>query len=122
MIKIGNVMDVGKVEKMQKYPKEVIESIHEKAIILDEEYGSERNVEEDLGGYILMIETAEDIESLENVNIYPNEDVAEYVELIVASDCRAFTSSVILIGSDFAVTLIIPLELTPQNLKTQMQS
>lgn len=113
-------MDVEEVEKMQKYPKEVIETIQEIAIILDEEYGEYRDVDGDLGGYVLLIETAEDLADLENFNLDPNEDVAEYVDTIVASDNKAFTNSVILLGSDFAVTLIIPLELTPQNLKIQM--
>lgn len=107
------------VAKVGKYPKEVVEAVSKSAQILDEEYGSERD-NEGLGGYILVVETEEELEELKSHNIYADEDIAEYVEAILVDGEIAFTNSLILLGSDFAVILIIPINITPKNLIMQM--
>lgn len=39
----------------------VVNSIKEQLKILDENYVSERNIDADLGGYVLVLETKEDV-------------------------------------------------------------
>lgn len=107
------------VEKVAKYPKEVVEEVSKSAQILEEEYGEDRD-NEDLGGYILVVETEEELQELKLQNIYVDEDIAEYVEEILVDGEIAFTNSLILLGSDFAVILIIPINITPKNLIMQM--
>jgi len=110
-------MDVEKVEKMQKYPKEVIETIQEITTILDEEYGEYRDVDGDLGGYVLLIEKEEDLDKLRELNIDLNEDVFEYVELISVASEQDYTNSLIMLSSDYTITLIMPMNIIPGNLK-----
>lgn len=49
---------------LSDYPIEVIQSISETIDILNENYGENRNVDEDLGGYFLIVESIEDIKDL----------------------------------------------------------
>ncbi len=52
------------LEVLKYYPIEVISSIAETIEILDGNYGANRNVDNDLGGYILIVENIIDIEVL----------------------------------------------------------
>ena len=56
----------------------VVNSIKEQLKILDENYGSERNIDADLGGYVLVLETKDDvIEAKENIL---KDIIVEYVD------------------------------------------
>lgn len=60
-------MKIWKEEQLKllvDYPKEVVDSINETINILDENYGSDRDVDKDLGGYIQVIETLEELKLL----------------------------------------------------------
>ena len=59
---------------------EVAKIIEEQLNILDESYGGERNIDADLGGYVLLLETKEDvIEAKENIL---KDIIPEYVDNI----------------------------------------
>ena len=51
-----------------KYSIEVINNIKEVLNIFNENYGKERNIEADLGGYVLIAENIVDIEMLFSTN------------------------------------------------------
>nr|BDA35901.1 hypothetical protein CPBEC5_29090 [Clostridium perfringens] len=50
--------------KLSSYPIEVIESIFETIDILNENYGEIRDVDKDLGEYVLIVESIEDVKDL----------------------------------------------------------
>ena len=50
------------LRKVINYPEEVIDSIYEIIEILDDNYGQNRNIYNDLGGYVLVAENIVDIE------------------------------------------------------------
>lgn len=54
------------LEKLNNYYVEVIKSISEIIEILNENYGENRDVDKDLGGYVLIVESIEDVEELKN--------------------------------------------------------
>lgn len=108
-------------EKLKFLPKEVQEIIQGMLQILDTEYGTDRNKYEDDGGYIIAVERKEDFEKIKDKTyIDCNDIIAEYVDKIVCSNGEIFTNSLILCNNDYAISLIIPIELTPQNLKDYM--
>lgn len=114
MIKIGYLKEINKVNHL---PKEVIEVTKKILTILDNEYGANRNLDDD-GGYILIIENKEDLEALEDEIGIPTADLlAEYSDTIPCNNSLTFTNSLILCNNDFGISLIIPLELTPSSLK-----
>lgn len=108
-------------EILKALANEVQEAIQGILQILDNEYGYSRNKYEDDGGYVIVVEKKEDFEEIKD-KIYIDCDtiIAEYVDKIVCDNGEVYTNSLILCNNDYAISLIIPLELTPQNLKDYM--
>ena len=65
---------------------------------------AERNIEADLGGYVVIVENIVDIEMLKKSNL--KAVVAEYTEVIKCSEGVNWTSSLFLISSDFLIVVI----------------
>ncbi|EQB4339158.1 hypothetical protein ACYJ2U_000415 [Clostridium botulinum] len=109
-------------EKILKtMPQEIQEAVKGILEVLDAEYGANRNKYEDDGGYVVVVEKKEDFKEIKNkVYIDCDDAIAEYVDKIVCSNGKVYTSSLILCNNDYGITLIVPLELTPQNLKDYM--
>lgn len=57
------------LKQLKEYPIEVINSVSETIEILDNNYGVNRNIDNDLGGYILIAESIVDIEILKQDNL-----------------------------------------------------
>lgn len=108
-------------EVLKTMPQEVQKTIEEILHILDSEYGANRNRYEDDGGYVVVVEKIEDFkEIMDEAYIDCNEVIAEYVDKIVCSNGEVYTNSLIICNNDYSISLIIPIELTPQNLKDYM--
>lgn len=108
-------------ERVRFLPKEVQETIQGILQVLDTEYGADRNKYEDDGGYIIVVEEEKDFEEIKDKTYIDCIDViAEYVDKIVCSNGETYTNSLIICNNDYAISLIIPMELTPQNLKDYM--
>lgn len=102
-------------------PQEVQETIQEILQILDIEYGTSRNKYEDAGGYVVVVEKIEDFKEIKNkAYIECDAVIPEYVDKIVCSNGEIYTNSLILCNNDYAISVIIPLDLTPQNFKSYM--
>ncbi|WP_160669659.1 hypothetical protein [Clostridium sp. C8-1-8] len=105
-------------ELIKKFPSEVQQSIKKVLKILDYEYGEDRDKYKDDGGYVVVVENVDDFNKLKDrVHIDCDEIIAEYVDKIVCSTGVVYTNSLIICNSDYAVSIIIPLELTPDNLR-----
>ena len=100
MIKLGTLKDL---DKYTCTLSEVKESIAETLTILDENYGAERSIDADLGGYVLIIETQADINELHaSAKLDLTEDIYEYVENV-----GEYLKVLYLLSSDFAVVVYI---------------
>lgn len=95
---------------LSDYPIEVIQSISEIVDILNENYGEKRNVDKDLGGYILVVESIEDVEELKNGML--KDILPEYTDEIICSEGVNYISSLFLLSSDFSVVVIAEEELS----------
>ncbi|GEM_PF-2121419 len=78
MIKIAHKIEV---ETLKDLPSEVIAKALEIATILDDNYGKQR-MERELGGYILIAEDKEDVETIKKIIDFEY-ILPEYVELIL---------------------------------------
>lgn len=103
------------IESLIDLPTEVSAKAEEIAGILDDNYGEERNPLRDLGGYILIAESEEDVAAMEGLIDFEYV-LPEYVELIGCKDGKDYTNSLMLLSSDYSISLLIPLRLTPMNL------
>ena len=87
----------------------VVNSIKEQLKILDENYGSERNIDADLGGYVLVLETKDDvIEAKENIL---KDIIVEYVDDVECEGGKQYSLSLFLLSSDYAVVVVCTKEL-----------
>lgn len=65
MIKIAHVEET----KSLKLPQEVVEVIKDIAMVLDNEYGEDRDVDHGDGGYILVVESKDEFKKLKDIYI-----------------------------------------------------
>ena len=91
-------------------PLEVIESIKVTLDILNESYGENRNIEDDLGGYVVIAENIVDIEILKQDRLQGL--IPEYTDIIKSSEGVNWTSSLLLLSSDYAIIVVTTEELS----------
>ena len=96
-------------------PSEVIESMKVTIAILNESYGANRNIEADLGGYVVIAENIVDIEILKQDKLQGL--IPEYTDIIECSEGVNWTSSLFLLSSDFSIVVITTEELSKFLLK-----
>ncbi|CVK20676.1 hypothetical protein [Sporomusa sphaeroides] len=90
-------------------PQEVVAAVKEAVTILDRDYGEDRDMDSGYGGYVLVLETEEEVRNLpEPIRT----TLPEYVE-VLAADQTSFVSALILLGNDFGVVVIFPIALLP---------
>ena len=93
-----------KLLEVNNIPSEVIESMKVTIAILNESYGTNRNIEADLGGYVVIAENIVDIEILKQGKLQGL--VPEYTDIIECSEGVNWTSSLFLLSSDFAIVVV----------------
>ena len=101
--------------RLENYPKKIIKSIKELISLINENYGENRDVESELGGYVVVVENIVDIEILKQDKLQGL--VAEYIDIIECSEGVNWTSSLFLLSSDFAIVVVTTEELSKFLLK-----
>ena len=96
--------------EVNNIPSEVIESIKVTIDILNENYGFNRAIESDLGGYVVIAENIVDIEVLKQGKL--QDLIPEYTDIIECSEGVNWTSSLFLLSSDFSIVVVTTEELS----------
>ena len=96
--------------EVNNIPSEVIESMKVTIAILNESYGANRNIEADLGGYVVIAENIVDIEILKQDKLQGL--IPEYTDIIECSEGVNWTSSLFLLSSDYAIVVVCTEELS----------
>ena len=99
-----------KLLEVNNIPSEVIESMKVTIAILNESYGANRNIEADLGGYVVIAENIVDIEILKQGKLQGL--VPEYTDIVECSEGVNWTSSLFLLSSDYAIVVVTTEELS----------
>ena len=99
-----------KLLEVNNIPSEVIESMKVTIAILNESYGANRDIESDLGGYVVIAENIVDIEILKQGKLQGL--VPEYTDIIECSEGVYWTSSLFLLSSDFSIVVVTTEELS----------
>ncbi|HBF8686552.1 hypothetical protein KWV42_10440 [Clostridioides difficile] len=99
---------------LSEYHKEIVDNVNNVINILDESYGNNRNVTDD-GGYVCVIEDIEEVEYLK-VNILKGL-VEEFSDVIYEDNVDKYNSTLYLLSSDYAITVITRNEATDELLK-----
>ena len=96
--------------EVNNIPSEVIESIKVTMDVLNENYGVNRAIESDLGGYVLIAENIVDIKILKQDKLQGL--IPEYTDIIESSEGVNWTSSLFLLSSDYAIVVVTTEELS----------
>ena len=96
--------------EVNNIPPEVIESIKVTIDILNENYGVDRNIESDLGGYAVIAENIVDIEILKQDKLQGL--IPEYADMIECSRGINYNSILYILSSDFAIVVVTTEELS----------
>jgi hypothetical protein len=107
MIKIFNEKEL---VQLKDYPLEIIESIKGVIVILSENYGDDRDIELDLGGYVVIAENIVDIEMLKQDKL--QDLIPEYTDIIECKEGVNWTSSLFLLSSDYSIIVVCTEELS----------
>ena len=99
-----------KLLEVNNIPSEVIESMKVTIAILNESYGANRNIEADLGGYVVIAENIVDIEILKQDKLQGL--IPEYTDIIECSEGVSWTSSLFLLSNDYAIIVVTTEELS----------
>lgn len=82
--------------------------------LLNSYYGDSRNPDNDLGGYVLLIENEQDFADFKKIfSEEINHITVEYADILFWNGKPTHTASLFLVSSDFSVLLMIPYLLTP---------
>ena len=97
-------------KKLNNIPSEVIESIKATIDILNENYGENRDIEAELGGYVVIVENIVDMDILKQDKLQGL--VPEYTDIVECSEGVDWTSSLFLLSSDYAIVVVTTEELS----------
>ena len=96
--------------EVNNIPSEVIESIKVTIYVLNENYGVNRDIESDLGGYIVVAENIVDIQILKQDKLQGL--IPEYTDIIECSEGINYTCTLYLISNDYAILVVTTEELS----------
>ena len=96
--------------EVNNIPTEVIEGIKATIDVLNENYGANRDIESDLGGYVVIAENIVDMEILKQDKLQGL--VPEYTDIVECSEGVDWTSSLFLLSSDYAIVVVTTEELS----------
>lgn len=99
---------------------EVVDIARNAVTILDEAYGEDRDLESGYGGCVCIVDSKDDFKKLLELRIDLERAIPEYVDVIECANGQIFASSLILLGSDFGVLVIMPMVLLPEHLKNYL--
>lgn len=91
------------------YTKEVMESIEEIIIKMNENYGVTRDIDKDLGGYVVILESKEDVSEIKANTIKGL--LPEYTDIIKSDDCIDYYSSLFILSNDYSIVVFSTNEL-----------
>lgn len=90
--------------ELTNYPIELIKNTKEVISILNKNYGENRDIKKDLGGYIVIAENIKDIKILKQDKLEGL--IPEYIDIIKCSEGVNWTSSLFLLSSDYAIVVV----------------
>ena len=99
-----------------KLPSEVISAIQTEIALLDDIYGKERNYLES-GGYLLLVESKEDLVELRSIIDYETHPV-EWITRLETE--HSYLSALFLMNDDFAITVYLPADIAPDILLSEL--
>ena len=116
MLKVGTVQEVECPTFKERVSKEVYQEALRIVTMLDENFCGGRDVDEDDGGFVLVIESKEDLADFSAEYVELDSPTREYVELLPTAKEPYFNVFFLYNEHEFGITLLIPVSIVPENL------
>ncbi len=101
----------------EEMPSEVFEHLRYSINLLDENYGANRDIDHDDGGFVLLFTQAEDLAQIRSTtNIDFTYHTPEWVDRI-NTVTENYAAALFLISNDFGIILAAPVQLLSQLLR-----
>ncbi len=115
LYRIGTEKELPPME--EKLPEQVYTDLYTSVVVLDSEYGADRNYLES-GGYSLVVEKADDLADFKAIIDYENHP-AEWV----VRECRGcgFLSALYIMNDDFSIMVFMPIAIAPDAILRDME-
>jgi hypothetical protein len=113
MLRMKEFFHIGDAKKDENITGVLETSIEEQVEILDTEYGADRDVYTEDGGYVVLLEEEKDFQTLyDRSKLFPKDEswMYEYVDLIVTKD-KEYAQMLFLLSNDYGVVAIVPTDL-----------
>lgn len=109
--KLGTMSDLMSLPSLNPNARKIIEN---DLAILDENYGSDRDIDNDYGGYVLYCDYGTKTEELKERFNYI-EHTPEFVDLILG-----YCHAVYVLSDEYAVSVIISIDDAPKEIKNEI--
>ena len=109
------MQQVSDLQTEHKIPQEVVKAIKSQVEMLDAVYGTERDADNDDGGYVLLLLPDKDIKDRESIYLevlkkyHFHMDTAEVENILYKDECWEWYSDLFLSTNEYGVTVIYPL-------------
>ncbi len=104
MIRLGKVQDLDLIAHLED---EVIIYTKDILTILDEEYGTYRDIDKDLGGYIATVENEMDMKTLKKLtNLDIKANIPEWIEEISCNNGANWRAILFIMSCDYSVQIL----------------
>ena len=102
MICIGKAKELDRAKHL---PMNVVKKIAELVEILDNEYGFDRDVNRDLGGYVTVLEQMEDIKQLKKSQLDIEAEIPEWVDEVVVGS-GVWIIALFILSNDYSIIVV----------------
>ncbi|WKY44861.1 hypothetical protein Q5O14_01845 [Eubacteriaceae bacterium ES2] len=112
-----NFNDTENCPAFSALPASVQSMIQETLTILNQQYGESRDPFKDLGGYVVLLTSLNDVKAFNQFNTCLEEGTFEYVDMV-----DSYLGCLYLAGADYHIFLVLPAPFAPLNVISQIDS
>ncbi|MGV8905932.1 MAG: hypothetical protein ACOH15_04980 [Acetobacterium sp.] len=117
MYKLCHLQETSACHSFSLLPLAIQKMVNDVLVILDDCYGINRDVMKDLGGYVMVLESQEDMDALkDNMKVNLEAETFEYV-----MEASKYLGCLLLLGSDYHLYLVLPKSLAPLHVLNQIE-
>lgn len=114
LYKIGTVNELETVRG--KLPRGTYPTVHQIVAVLDKEYGADRNIDKEDGGFVLVAETVADLEQA--LTAYPVLGALKPEQVNICNG--GYINALFLCNNEFGINLLMPRSLAPKKITDEI--
>jgi hypothetical protein len=115
MFKAGTVAELESIELKGKVPEEAYREALRIVAMLDEMYGSDRDVDNSDGGFVLIAENIQDIGLVSQRYMTLGGNSHEAVDIVKSKE-MPYINAFFLCNNEFGVNVLMPMDIAPKAL------